>query len=300
MTGADRTSSGGSGPTADPYTTAGSRPEPLAWARRWHTLSAVEDLGERRRQGWERAADWPLTLLAVLYLVAYSFLVLAPGFEEPAAVAMTVAWVVFAVDYLVRLGLSRRRFDFFRTHLLDLMVIVLPLLRPLRLLKLFMVFTVLHRQIRMGFRGRVLTFVAGSTVLLAYAASLAVYDAERHGDQANITTFGDAVWWTLTTMSTVGYGDRFPTTVEGRLVAIGLMVAGIALLGVITGSIATWFVDRIDRVENAENRTQQQLDELTRELRELRGRLDPGSAPQLLDRFSGAEHRLDVYDDGDR
>jgi voltage-gated potassium channel len=125
-----------------------------------------------------------------------------------------------------------------------------------------------------------------------------VYDAERHSESANITTFGDAAWWTLTTMSTVGYGDRFPTTVEGRLIAVGLMVAGIALLGVITGTIATWFVDRIERVEKAENRTQEQLDELMRELKELRGRLDPGAAPQLLDRFS--TDVVEAYEEGRR
>lgn len=253
---------------------------------------------DRRRLRWERVADWPLTLIAVGYLMVYSVSVLAPRFDAPASTAMTAIWMVFALDYLVRLALSRRRFRFVRTHPLDLLVIVLPLLRPLRVLKLFMVFTVLHRQIRLGFRGRVLTFVAGTTVLLAYAASLAVYDAERHSENANITSFGDAVWWTLTTMSTVGYGDRFPTTVEGRLVAIGLMFAGIALLGVITGSIATWFVAHIDRVEDAENRTQEQLDELVREVKELRGRLDQGAAPQLLDRFS--TDVVESYEDGQR
>ena len=63
-------------------------------------------------------------------------------------------------------------------------------------------------------------------------------DAERSAPDASITTFGEAVWWTITTISTVGYGDRYPVTVEGRLVAATLMVAGIALLGVVTASIA--------------------------------------------------------------
>jgi len=62
---------------------------------------------------------------------------------------------------------------------------------------------------------------------------------------ASITTFGDSLWWTVTTISTVGYGDRYPVTVEGRIVAAVLMVAGIALLGVVTASIASWFVDTV-------------------------------------------------------
>jgi voltage-gated potassium channel len=59
------------------------------------------------------------------------------------------------------------------------------------------------------------------------------------GSHANIKTFGDALWWALSTMTTVGYGDRYPTTGEGRLVAGGLMLAGVALLGVITASLAS-------------------------------------------------------------
>jgi voltage-gated potassium channel len=76
---------------------------------------------------------------------------------------------------------------------------------------------------------------------------VAVLDAERDAPDATITTFPDAVWWTLTTISTVGYGDRYPVTVEGRVVAAALMVAGIALLGVVTASIASWFVDNLRR-----------------------------------------------------
>src|ERR1700749_423780 len=66
---------------------------------------------------------------------------------------------------------------------------------------------------------------------------------------ANITTFGDAIWWSATTVTTVGYGDRYPVTTEGRFVAVGLMLAGIALIGVVTASFATWLLDRVRDVE---------------------------------------------------
>ncbi len=87
--------------------------------------------------------------------------------------------------------------------------------------------------------------------------------------------FGDALWWSVTTVATVGYGDRFPTTTEGRLVAAGLMVAGIGLLAVVTAALASWFVDRIGR---AEEQTRGNIAELAEEVRGLRLALDRRSA----------------------
>ena len=71
--------------------------------------------------------------------------------------------------------------------------------------------------------------------------SVAVLDAERGAAHANITSFGDSLWWAATTITTVGYRDRYPVTTQGRLVAVVLM-RGIALLSVLTAGIAAWFV----------------------------------------------------------
>ena len=81
--------------------------------------------------------------------------------------------------------------------------------------------------------------------LLGFVAALGVFEAERDAPEASITTFGDALWWVLTTITTVGYGDLYPVTAEGRLVAGGLMVAGIAVLGTVTAAIATWFLEQV-------------------------------------------------------
>ena len=119
--------------------------------------------------------------------------------------------------------------------------------RQLRALRLVTVISVLNRQLRDDVRGRVAVYVASTVTLVGFVAAIAVLDAERDAPDASITTFGDAVWWTLTTISTVGYGDRYPVTLEGRCVAAALMVAGIALLGVVTASIASWFVENLRR-----------------------------------------------------
>jgi voltage-gated potassium channel len=67
---------------------------------------------------------------------------------------------------------------------------------------------------------------------------------------SNIKNFGDGLWWAMTTVTTVGYGDKFPVTTEGRFLAVALMIMGISLVGVITASVAAWFV----KISDAESR----------------------------------------------
>jgi Ion channel. len=122
-------------------------------------------------------------------------------------------------------------------------------LRLLRLLRLVTLVSVLGRTATASFRGRVATYVGSAVLLVIFVASLAVLDAERGRPGANINSFGDALWWSVSTVTTVGYGDRYPVTVTGRLVATGLMICGIALLGVVTASIASWFLDRVRDLE---------------------------------------------------
>jgi voltage-gated potassium channel len=115
--------------------------------------------------------------------------------------------------------------------------------------------------------------VAGAVVVIGVAA-MSMVAVERGARGANIRTLPDGLWWAVTTVTTVGYGDRYPTTVTGRLIAIGLMVVGIALLGVVTATIAAWFVGRLRGVEETERRTEELLTTLVDELREVRARLD--------------------------
>jgi voltage-gated potassium channel len=251
---------------------------------------ATADLDEPRIAAWDRRVDWWLTGLAVVFLAAYAWSVLdtslGPGDRAALEVVLTGTWVLFGLDYLVRIALARRRLRFVGTHLPDLVVLVLPVFRPLRALRLVTVISVLNRQLRDDFRGRVVVYVVATVALVAFVASLAVLEAERDAPGSSITTFGEATWWTATTISTVGYGDRFPVTVEGRVVAVALMVAGIALLGVVTASIASWFVDSLRRagadvadeverdVEAAAARTEARLAEVLAELRRVSARLD--------------------------
>lgn len=233
---------------------------------------------ETRRERWERRAYWPLTVFALLFLVAYAWPILDPGLSSPwrrATAAITwLTWAAFAVDYAVRLAISRDRRRFVRYAWLDLLTVLLPLLRPLRMLRLVRVLSVLNRHAGSSLRGRVLIYVAGSTALVIFVAALAMLDAERGHKNRNIATFPDALWWAVTTVTTVGYGDRFPATNTGRLVAAGLMLAGIALLGVVTAAFASWLIERVAETEEMSRAaTRRDIAELSEQIAALRREL---------------------------
>ncbi len=240
-------------------------------AGRWQDLT----VRDTRRLRWERAAELPLTGAALGFLVAYAIPILRPGTPGPWALIVTLTWVTFGIDYAARLGLSHDRWTFVRTHPLDLLVVALPLLRPLRLLRLITLLSVLNRYAGGGaLRGRVVLYLVGSTVLLLIVAGLAVLDAERGAVGGNIETAGDAFWWAITTMTTVGYGDRFPVTGIGRLVGAGLMVAGIAVLGTVTATLASYIIDRVGEDDaDAQTATRADLRALTEQVQALRAEL---------------------------
>jgi len=221
--------------------------------------------------------EWPLIAVAVLFAITYACQVLI----QPAGATLHLTqaivlgcWAVFAVDYVARLILTIDRRRWFFRNILSLLVVVLPILRPLRLVRLLTLFTVFQRAAGTALRGRVVVYAAASTVLLVFVASLAVLDAERHAPGADITTFGAALWWACVTVTTVGYGDLSPVTFEGRCVAVAMMVCGIALLGTITATIASWLVERVaEREEAAEAATQAQVKELSDQIRHLQSML---------------------------
>lgn len=223
---------------------------------------------------WEQHTQRPLLALAVLFAVAYAVPIVDTSAGHSLTAACTVVewvvWAVFAVDYLMRLSLSRDRRGFVRQHWMDLCAVVLPLIQPLRLLRLVSTLLLVGRRARMASQIRVTTYVGGAVVGLLMFGSLAVLSVERDSPNGNIRTLGDAVWWSFTTMTTVGYGDHAPTTGLGRMIAVGLMLSGIALLGVVTANIAAWFIERFEKDDVEERQQTEAIRALTEEVRALR------------------------------
>jgi voltage-gated potassium channel len=206
---------------------------------------------------WERRAEVPLILLAVAFLVAYAWPVLDPRMDPGLRSFFTaVSWTVyaaFALDVVIRLTLAEERGRYALAHWYDLALVTLPVLRPLRLLRLVAVVRILDRSAGNSFAERAVVYMAGAAAMGAGLGSLAVLDAEQDSPHSNITHYGDALWWAAETVTTVGYGDFYPVTPEGRMVAVVLMVIGIGLVGTVTAAVAAWFVRRTATEEDDAN-----------------------------------------------
>jgi len=230
------------------------------------------------QQRYRDLAEWPLMGTAIVFLAAYAWQVIGRmegrGAEWLEA-TMWVTWGIFALDYAANLWLAEDRRRWFVRNLHELLIVALPFFRPLRLLRLVTLLSVLHRTVGETLRGRVVTYVAASAALLVFVGALAVLDVEQSAPDAKILTFGDAVWWAVATITTVGYGDMYPVTALGRTVAAALMMSGIAVLGVVTASIASWLVQRVEEstgaaVESAERPVIAEVGELAAEVAALR------------------------------
>jgi voltage-gated potassium channel len=234
--------------------------------------SSVPGLG-RSQEAYDRfsaAIDTPLTVLSVLWL---------PVLVVPLVVHLSrslnatfngidyFVWAVFVVEYITKLYLAPSRRRFVTHHLIDLAVIALPMLRPLRtlrLLRLLRVGVVLTNALgraRDIITHRGLHFVLLTVLALVLVCSGLEVAFEENASGSNIHSYGDALWWAVVTVTTVGYGDRYPVTAAGRGVAVVLMLVGIGLIGVLTATVASYFVEtkaesdkveineRLDRIE---------------------------------------------------
>lgn len=235
----------------------------------------TDEAATSRLEGYENRTAMAMVVLAFGYLALYSIEVLAWPIAEPAAtilfVATTLIWVVFVADLIIRTFLSRRPIQYLVRHPIDVIACAVPAFRGLRVLRIL---TAGQWLIRRGSRlavGKTAVALVIAVLFVSYVASLAVLDAERGAPDANITNFGDAVWWSFTTMSTVGYGDAFPVTFSGRAVAVGLMVVGVSLLGIVSATLASSFIARIRGEEESDTaKVLARLDGLEREMRLLR------------------------------
>jgi voltage-gated potassium channel len=182
----------------------------------------------------------PLDLLALVTL----WIVLVPPGDFGAGDASTIAFavrvslsVVYGIDMTIRVMLARSPWRYLRNNLLGVVVVVFPPVRVIFSLRL----------IRSLFRrGNLERFLLAASVLVLNGA-VVVYLLERDTEGSNIHTLGQSVWWSITTVSTVGYGDYYPVTAGGRVVASLIMAIGVMTLAVITAQVASSFLDQSAR-----------------------------------------------------
>jgi voltage-gated potassium channel len=232
-------------------------------------LGASVTRSQERYDAFASAVDTPMLVLTILWIPVL-IVPLASAVHGTVATTLSsidyTVWALFSLEYLIKLWLAPHRGQYFKTHLLDLLIVAVPFFRPLRLgrlirlLRLVRVGVVLAEGLR---RARsILThngfhFVVLAAGVLVFACAGLVTFAERNAHGANIHTFGEGLWWAIVTVTTVGYGDRYPVTAFGQGVAVLLMLTGIGLIGTLTATVASYFVlektnatdERLERIE---------------------------------------------------
>ncbi len=233
----------------------------------------------------ERATDLPLLVLAIALiplLVVPEVVELSENISRAMLAADWFIWAVFAVDLGIKVAVAPRRLSYIRSHWLQVAMVVLPFMRPLRAFRLVRLarlaaaggFNVTVAQQLAKQKGT--RIVVGAVLAILVMGATLVLWLEHDAAESNIQDFGDAVWWAVTTMTTVGYGDRYPVTAAGRGVAAALMVFGIAAMSVLTATIAAFLVR--EREESELARMAGSLQTLTQEVVLLRSQLDERTA----------------------
>ena len=203
-----------------------------------------------RSQRWSQFTYWPLAIAAGVFLITYTAHVIGDvqgNWAVATSLTIGIIWLMFIVDYIVKLRLSHPRRLWFRTHKFDLVLALIPALRPVRLLDAFTRLTTFTKTAGNSIRARLLIYGVGSALLLVWYVSLMVLQFERNAPGASITSFGAAVWWAFCTVTTVGYGDYVPVTVPGRTAAVFLMAGGVVVVGLVVATISSWVVERASR-----------------------------------------------------
>lgn len=230
--------------------------------------------------------------LAFAYIAIYAVEVLATGLNAGLLAVITVIgniiWASFIIDLAIRTYLAPNRWMYLAKHPIDVLAVVLPMFRAFRVLRIITAGQwILTRGSHVAI-GRTAAAITAGVALVALVGALAILDAERSDPASTIDSFGSAVWWAFVTLSTVGYGDVYPVTGTGRAVAVMMMVVGVALLGLVSATLAS---SLLVRLRGEEKTDQQQLleridgleakvDELTGLLRsQTLGKRDHGSVP---------------------
>jgi len=241
-----------------------------------------------RYTAYARRMDGPMLVLALLFLAIWS----ETSIDRDLSASLgdflfdvnAFIWVLFAIDLTIRVVLAKSSWRFLVHHPLDVLAVTVPMLRPLKVLTVFSSGGGILTR-----RGALRTgqAVLASAAVVVWVAAVTVHNFEIGFPGASITSFGGALWWAMTTITTVGYGDLVPVTTGGRIVGAGLMVVGTAIFGLVTAWVAAWFVRLTAAQDSAEEdatlaKNAAEIRRLSRQVENLEEKID-----QLLDAPEG-------------
>lgn len=247
----------------------------------------------RRVERLLKTLEWPMAILALLVVPA---LILEDRTTNPTIRSLCNAtnwfvWLAFVAEFGIAFTVAANRAKHLKSSWFDLMIIVLSppflvpdalqstrslrALRVLRLLRLMRgaaVATIGLRTTRRLLRHKGFHYVLLVACAMVMLGAAGIYVVEK-GD--TIKSFGDALWWAVVTVTTVGYGDVSPVSAEGRLIAVALMIIGIGVISALTATIASFFVEQehergTNAIEQRLTSLEGKLEELLREIRKPR------------------------------
>ncbi|MCE2464832.1 MAG: potassium channel family protein [Dehalococcoidia bacterium] len=191
----------------------------------------------------ERITEIPLMVLAFLMvplLLAPIYWDLTPEGESLVVTLDVLIWAIFAVDLALKTAIAPRRLAYLREHWLEVLVVLIPFARPLRIVRIIVYGSRAYRgAVRLARVDFLVAYAVGLVVLVA-----AIVTSVERGHESRLDSFPDALWWAVVTVTTVGYGDIVPVTEAGRALALVLMIGGVALFGALTANLASTFMWR--------------------------------------------------------
>jgi voltage-gated potassium channel len=237
---------------------------------------------------FERQTAWPMMALALALiplLVVPRLVGLPSGVETTFFALEWLIWSAFVLEYGIRLYLAPNKRHFVSHNIIDLLFVLIPFLRPLRILRSARAFALLRATRGMVVLLRAVDAVQdvlkrhklGYTLLIAMVvvvgSGLLVATIEEAGPHPDIKSIPDGLWWAVATITTVGYGDRVPVTPLGRAIGAGVMILGIGLFGLLAASLASWFVEK--DLEKESDPQMAEMDERLKRMERLLENLQP-------------------------
>ena len=199
---------------------------------------------DRIIENWEKRSAVPLAVLAIAFLALWAWQVLGDldvQTWDAVEVGILFIWVGFVVDFLVRLFFHQDKVRFLRNNVIEIIALAVPAFRAFRILRVITAVGILTRTAQ-SLQARVNLYVTVMLPMVVFAGSLGVYEAEHRAVGATIVDFPNAVWWAIVTIFQVGDASFSPVTLEGRSIAVLIMLAGVALVSIVTINLAGYLL----------------------------------------------------------
>ncbi len=219
---------------------------------------------------YQRIAFWPLTLLSFTFLFVFCasnfHFAIADDNSEVFGLIDNLIWGIFVVDYLIMFFLAEKKVNFLKTHVPQLIVVVVPFLRVLRVARLILMLTNLLGMVKNRILVSIPVYALSASALFVIIGAAAIYDAEYADPGSSIKTRGDAFWWAGALIFSYFYNETPPVTEAGKFYGFLLTLCGLSIVGTITATFAGWLIAQVKEIESDSTKILEKLEQIERKL----------------------------------